>query len=111
MHILNSEGCNIFGNLSEKVRTIDCQNKFYELKYLGQYIYLCMNVLYTWWDSSDSRASEFCSKDLIFIVFNGAFITKYYKAFRITKVIYSYLVSCCPISDLSGEGEPILGKP
>ena len=25
-------------------------------------------------------------------------------------IIYSYLVSCCPISDLFGKGEPILGE-
>ena len=25
-------------------------------------------------------------------------------------ILYSYLVGCCPISDLFGKGEPILGE-
>ena len=32
---------------------------------------------------------------------------------KLTKTVltlYSYLVGCCPISDLFGKGEPILGE-
>ena len=36
-------------------------------------------------------------------------VYQYFTIFERT-ILYSYLVGCCPLSDLFGNGEPILGK-